>query len=472
MHGRFGRLVLTAAVLVVSGCNCGGGLELDAGTGGGAGGGAGGGGGFDAGDGDAGAVDAGAQDAGTDDAGTDDAGVADAGSPDAGPDDAGVADAGSPDAGPADAGTDAGMLLRQYATQVASSGFHVLIVGEDGGLWARGRYDCGQDGQGGPVNMCGNANRSRATSVRVSALTSAVASIHAFGHNSYALLEDRSLWAWGQNCSGLGISCFATASNAMTSTPVRALVEPAVQVDIGDSWGLALLEDAGVHAWGYNLAGQLGDGTTTSRSTPAPVPGAGPSLHVAAGREHGLSLLPSGTVWAWGRNQRGQLGNGTNQSSAPGVVPGLTDVRRVYANGDRSYALKSDGTVWAWGENGGQRLGIGTMPMFEVTTPTQLPGLSDVTALSVDCFHGLAVKSDGTVWMWGGTPPGSTVHTPVPVQVPGISSARAVFCEAFNSYVLLADGRMLGWGYASQGELGAWDGGSPVEEVIEVHGLY
>jgi len=72
---------------------------------------------------------------------------------------------------------------------------------------------------------------------------------------------------------------------------------------------------------GYNLHGQLGDGTKTSSGVPVAVKELGEVTEIAAGGQHGLALLKNGTVVAWGSNSFGQLGNGgTSDSDVPVAV--------------------------------------------------------------------------------------------------------------------------------------------------------
>src|SRR5688500_11976105 len=78
-----------------------------------------------------------------------------------------------------------------------------------------------------------------------------------------------------------------------------------------------------------------------------------PKNQISSGDSHTLALKPEGTVWSWGDNWYGQLGdNSTTQRSTPVQVSGLSGVIEVAAGGNFSLALKSDGTVWAWGSNG------------------------------------------------------------------------------------------------------------------------
>jgi RHS repeat-associated protein len=85
---------------------------------------------------------------------------------------------------------------------------------------------------------------------------------------------------------------------------------------------------------------------------------------------HSLAVKTDGTVWSWGYNVDGELGNGTtNNSSVPVQVSGLSSVSTVAAGDFTSYALKTDGSIWDWGYGGDGELGNGTNT--NSTTATQ-----------------------------------------------------------------------------------------------------
>lgn len=108
-----------------------------------------------------------------------------------------------------------------------------------------------------------------------------------------------------------------------------------------------------------------------------------------------------GTVWAWGSNGYGQVGDGTtNNALIPLQVNGLSGVSAISGGLNHSLALKNDGTVWSWGYNLHGQLGIGYPPLSSLT-PVQVTSLSDVVAIAAGSLFSAALKSDGTVWMWG-----------------------------------------------------------------------
>jgi hypothetical protein len=147
------------------------------------------------------------------------------------------------------------------------------------------------------------------------------------------------------------------------------------QIAAGYLHTVAVKSDGTVWAWGYNLYGQLGDGTTTERRLPVQVTTLSGIAAVAAGTSHTVALKSDNTVWTWGYNGDGELGDGTTiSSSLPLQVTALSGVAAVAAGNFHSVAVKSDNTVWAWGYNVYGQLGDGTttdrsLPVPVISTP-------------------------------------------------------------------------------------------------------
>lgn len=280
------------------------------------------------------------------------------------------------------------------------------------------------------------------------------------------LQSDGKVLAWGRNVYGqLGNG--TTTAHYDHTTEVSTLTN-VTQIDPGRDHALAVESDGTVWTWGENSYKQIGDGTTTVRTTPYQVTIS--NVVDAAASFHNLVASSDGSVWAWGKNASGQLGDGgsTNQG-APVQVKGvggtgtLANISKVGIGRDHSYALKTDGTVWAWGRNASGQLGDGSQT--NRSTPVQVVGLSNVTQLcklSSDGNFSAAIKSDGTVWTWGvntygqlGT--GNTTDQLLPAQVldtdgvTPISDATAVSCAQNGMVVLTQSGRVIQWGYDTTG---------------------
>ncbi|MBI2613263.1 MAG: hypothetical protein HYW62_00605 [Candidatus Levybacteria bacterium] len=135
---------------------------------------------------------------------------------------------------------------------------------------------------------------------------------------------------------------------------------------------------------------------------------------VSIGRDHSLALESDGTVWAWGNNQYGQLGNGESGGSLVDPVQVkllgggyLTDVKGISAGYKWSIAIRNDGTVWVWGYDGyGARgAGVGNNDSdSKLLVATQVKGPSNflqIVAIAAGDNHSIALKADGSVFAWG-----------------------------------------------------------------------
>lgn len=286
------------------------------------------------------------------------------------------------------------------------------------------------------------------------------------GYSVMALKPDGTVWDWGYNYYGnLGNGTTTTTGCLCIPTPVQVSnLSGSIGVAEGADQTVALKSDGTVWDWGYNAFGQLGNGTVANSSVPVQVSGLSAATAIASGGDFSMALKSDGTVWAWGYNASGQLGDGnTINSSVPVQVSGLTGVTAIATGVYSAYALKSDGTVWAWGYNQDGELGNGGSG-GKSTTPVQVSGLTGVTAVTAVATgsnneHGMALKSDGTVWAWGNglsgqLGNGTTTSSTIPVEVSGLSGVTAIAAGDAHSLALKSDGTVWAWGYNYEGELG------------------
>ena len=231
---------------------------------------------------------------------------------------------------------------------------------------------------------------------------------------SMAVKTDGTLWTWGSGIYGSLGTNITTPGNAGRSSPV--------QVGTGTDWASgyqklcvstqgrgAIKTDGTLWIWGDGTYGQFAENSSnTQYSSPVQV-GTGTDWKTYSANYMSIAALKTdGTLWTWGRNQYGSLGqNNTNQYESPKQIPGSWS----YATMGYQYmhATKTDGTLWCWGRNASGSLGNNqtqTSPsgpgLKQKSSPVQIPGTNwDRPFLMEKNNNGGAIKTDGTLWMWG-----------------------------------------------------------------------
>lgn len=249
------------------------------------------------------------------------------------------------------------------------------------------------------------------------ALTNVVAVATGFNH-SIALINDGTVLSWGDNFYGqLGENSYATGRNYPVVVVDESGLPLADIIDVDSRYyhNLALKADGTVYAWGANLSGQLGDGTTTQRNVATQVFMSDGSplssiVAVAAGRSHSLALTADGQVFSWGENYGGRLGDGTEVSrsypgrvmEASGVsVSGVVDIAAGYYH---SLLIMSDGTIKSFGLNTDGQLGDGSLVnrLYPIAVSNSASvEVSNVIAVSGGGNFSIAMKQDGTLFGFG-----------------------------------------------------------------------
>ena len=253
----------------------------------------------------------------------------------------------------------------------------------------------------------------------------------------------------------------------------------------GYSHSLALKSDGTVWGWGWNMFGQLGDGTNIDRDVPVQVANLSGVIAIAAGNaNHNLALKNDGTLWAWGENFYGQLGDGTTvHRNTPVQVGSLTGVTSMAVGFQHSLARMNDSTVRAWGANANGELGDGTtierhspveviggQPIVSASPSTASPiiippppppwsYLTRVNAVAAGLAYSLALMTDGTLRAWGSNDfgqlgDGTNFDRHTPVQVPNVSGVIDIGTGDVFSLAVRSNAIVQAWGQNMNGQLG------------------
>lgn len=288
-----------------------------------------------------------------------------------------------------------GALNGKTVIALSHGSLHSLALTADGLVYAWGYNGSGQLGDGTDfdhsIPMPVDASGALAGKF--------VIAIAGGDDHSLALTSEGKVYAWGRNDFGqLGDGTTTRSDSPVPVSTLGALAgKTVVAIGGGHSHSLALTSEGLIYAWGFNQNGQLGDGTTANSSEPVAVTMSGvlngkTVTAIAAGGDHNIVLVSDGHVYGWGRDDYGQLGDdSTLQSNTPVAVDttgtfGAKTIVAISAGHTHSLALSSDGKLFAWGNNSSGQLGDGTTINRVIPVQTDLTGvLSGKTITSIAC---------------------------------------------------------------------------------------
>jgi alpha-tubulin suppressor-like RCC1 family protein len=287
--------------------------------------------------------------------------------------------------------------------------------------------------------------------------TASGAAIAASDHSCARTAESHAA-CWGDNSAGgLGTGTTTASSHAVDVVDLGTAV---TAIATGDRYSCAVTTGGGVRCWGYNMFGQLGDGTKADRLTPVDVVGLAAGVGTISARGEHTCALVADNMRCWGANINGQLGNGTTiSSSVPVDVVNLDEgVTSIAVGGEHSCAIVRTGSLRCWGWNKYAQVGNGATTDSTVPVDVGLGG--EIAAVSAGGRHTCALTTSGEVSCWGYNMfgqlgDGTTTDRAVPVAVVGLSSGAAAITAGGNfTCALMRDGGVKCWGSNAGGQLG------------------
>jgi alpha-tubulin suppressor-like RCC1 family protein len=289
--------------------------------------------------------------------------------------------------------TTAGTNLTTWV-KISCGSSHLAAIQNNGSLWTWGEGTYGKLGSNATTNRSSPVTTAGAPAAGAADTWQQVACGSNF---TLGIKTDGVLYSWGRNVEGqLGINTTTPASRTSPASAVPSTVLNTWNfISAGGDFGTGITNDGRLWTWGFNSLGSLGDGSTTNRSSPQTVAGGGTNWKlVCCGAFHAVAVKTDGSLWTWGQNTSGQLGDGstTNRSSPQTVAGGGLNWVRVHTGsfigGVISGGIKSDGSLWNWGYNVTGGLGDGTS--INKSSPV-------TTVLNVNSWKVIAIGDEFTL---------------------------------------------------------------------------
>jgi len=351
---------------------------------------------------------------------------------------------------------------------IAAGGSHTCALMESGGVMCWGNDKYGQLGGSGiaptpePTQPApGETESATNTPLPTEGSTGRAASIAAGRNHSCAVTTAGGVRCWGRNEHGeLGNGTFIDSGAPVNVSGLSSGVEAVVA-----GWGhtCALTKTGGVKCWGYNKNGELGNGANQNLNRPVDVRGlTGGVTALEAADDHTCAILATGAVKCWGYNMYGQLGDGTPENrNIPVEVAGLSGpITALAAGWGHTCALSAAGGVKCWGNNEYGQLGVESKKET-IQTPVIVSGLaSGVTAIASEGGHACALTDKGLVMCWGNNKygqlgDGTAEVRKLPIVVAGLTLKPVAIGAGWNhTCVVDKSGNMACWGWNYYGQLG------------------
>ena len=251
-----------------------------------------------------------------------------------------------------------------------------------------------------------------------------------------AILDDGSVACWGEGSSGqLGNGALIDSSTPQT-TQSLGFNSSAKSISLGRYHSCAITDNGTTVCWGQGSQGQLGNGATSEEASPvttAPFPFNQKAVALASGEEHTCALMSTGSVACWGNGANGRLGNGASSSAS---TPELTEpfgggrtAVAISSQHQHTCALLNDGNVSCWGSDEDGRAGTGDA-LSEHNIPTDTAGLgAGRTSLSIAAGFSstCAILDDLSTVCWGDlNPPAGNVYASTPSELTLLPAGHSI----------------------------------------------
>lgn len=359
--------------------------------------------------------------------------------------------------------------------QVVTGDYHSCAIASDGNTYCWGGGWWGQLGNG--------ATNSHFTPVRVSQgdlpIGVRFTQLTAGYNHTCALASDNKVYCWGSNNAGqLGDS--STADRAAPTRVAQGALSAGyfTQVSAGAFHTCALASDNKAYCWGDGGYGRLGNNGTTNTTAPTRVvqgqlPSSARFTHIASGNEHTCALASNNKVYCWGNSARGQLGNNTTTARstpvlvAQGELPTSAHFTVLNTYNKHTCALATDNKAYCWGEGSQGRLGNNDTADRLVPTRVaqgELPTSARFTYITPGNDHTCALASNNKTYCWGNGDNGRLGNNGVEQKLapslvaqgslPSGSHLTKIKAGNLQNCAIASTGQAYCWGIGHAGRLG------------------